>query len=106
MKEICLFFISTSAVFINEFVAEFYQKLGQYQKKHTKIEEQTTCFRQIFTQEFINMGVIILLTSFDSLGIQDIVLGELSTNSTVYSGFEPNWYMQNGNKLCIMVFMS
>jgi hypothetical protein len=49
LKEICLFFISTSAVFINEFVAEFYQKLGQYQKKHTKIEEQTTCFRQIFT---------------------------------------------------------
>ena len=52
------------------------------------------------------MGLIILLTSFDSLGIQDIVLGELSTNSTVYSGFEPNWYMQNGNKLCIMIFMS
>jgi len=52
------------------------------------------------------MGIIVLLTSFDSLGIQDAVLGELSTNSQVYSGFEPNWYMFYGNKICIMIFMS
>ena len=39
LKDLCLFFVSTSAVFINEIVADCYQKLGQYQKKHTKIEE-------------------------------------------------------------------
>lgn len=44
-KELVFFFISTSAVFINEMVADFFQYLGQYQKKHTKIEEQETCFR-------------------------------------------------------------
>ena len=52
------------------------------------------------------MGIIVLLTSFDSLGIQEKLLGELSTNSIVYSGFEPNWYMGPGNKICIMIFMS
>ena len=39
IKSISLFFISSSAVFINEFVADFYQQLGKFQKKHTKIEE-------------------------------------------------------------------
>lgn len=52
------------------------------------------------------MGIIVLLTSFDSLGIQEKLLGELATNSKVYSGFEPNWYMDSGNKICIMIFMS
>ena len=31
--------------FINEFVADFFQTMGEYQKKHTKIEEQITCFK-------------------------------------------------------------
>ena len=39
LKQISLFFISTSAVFINEFVANLYQQLGKFQKKHTVIEE-------------------------------------------------------------------
>ena len=52
------------------------------------------------------MGIILLITSFDSLGIRDKLLGQLSDSSTVYDGFEPNWYMDQGNKLCVMIFMS
>lgn len=80
--------------------------MGEFQKKHTKIEEQITCFKQIFTQEFINMGIIVLITSFDQLGITDAILGELSSNSNVYKEFEPSWYMDYGNKICVFIFMS
>ena len=52
------------------------------------------------------MGVIVLITSFDRLGIRDKLLGKLSASTTVYNGFEPNWYMDQGNKVCIMIFMS
>ena len=69
IKWFAMFFIGQSAVFLNEVVADLFQVMGQFQKKHTKIEEQETCFRQIFVQEFINMGLIILLTSFDHFGI-------------------------------------
>ena len=93
-------------MFINELVADFFQYLGQYQKKHTKIEEQETCFRQIFSMEFINMGIIVLITSFDSIGITQMVLGDLADKHNIYEGFEPNWYMEYGNKICIFIFMS
>jgi hypothetical protein len=73
---------------------------------HTKVEEQITCFRQIFYQEVINMGVIVLITSFDRLGIRKKLMGELTTKSVVYNGFESDWYMDQGNKICIMIFMS
>lgn len=39
IKQIALFFIGTSAVFLNEVVADLFQVMGQFQKKHTKIEE-------------------------------------------------------------------
>jgi hypothetical protein len=53
------------------------------------------------------MGIIVLLTSFDSLGIQEKFLGELqSQDNIIYKGFEPNWFMNPGNKICIMIFMS
>ena len=52
------------------------------------------------------MGIIQLITSFDSIGLQKIVLGELAGDTTIYNGFEPNWYMQIGNKICIFIFMS
>ena len=33
-------------------------------------------------------------------------MGSIVSNAEVYMGFESNWYMDNGNKLCIMIFMS
>ena len=52
------------------------------------------------------MGVIVLITSFDQIGIREMLMGSLVSNSEVYKGFESNWYMDYGNKLCIMIFMS
>ena len=52
------------------------------------------------------MGIIVLITSFDQLGITNAILGDLSSNSNVYKEFEPSWYMDYGNKICIFIFMS
>jgi hypothetical protein len=52
------------------------------------------------------MGIIVLITSFDQLGITDKLLGDFSSNANVYREFEPNWYMDHGNKICIFIFMS
>jgi hypothetical protein len=52
------------------------------------------------------MGVIVLITSFDQIGITDMLLGKLSANNNVYKEFEPNWYMDYGNKICLFIFMS
>lgn len=52
------------------------------------------------------MGVIILLTSFDRFGIQELLLGKLAGKIRVYDGFEPNWYVDCGNKICLSIFMS
>lgn len=106
LKEILLFFIKTSAVFINEIVAGFFLYLGKFQKKHTKIEEQETAFIQIFVQEFINMGIIVLATSFDYIGFKQAMLGAIAPPQKVFDGFEPNWYMSYGNKICTFVFLS
>ena len=51
------------------------------------------------------MGLIILLSSFDHLGINSFLMGNITSN-VVYYGFEPDWYMTYGNKVCIMIFMS
>lgn len=52
------------------------------------------------------MGLIILLTSFDHLGLQEKMMGQLAAKHQVYDGFEPNWYMTYGNKICTFIFMS
>ena len=41
-KIIVIFIVTTSAVIINGLIAKVFQFLGQYQKKHTKIEEQAS----------------------------------------------------------------
>lgn len=56
--------------------------------------------------EFINMGIIILITSFDSIGVRNFLLGEMAGKQNIYQGFEPNWYVDYGNKICIFIFMS
>ena len=93
-------------MFINEIVASVFQKVGKHQKMHTKVEESITCFRQIFYQEFINMGLIVLITSFDRLGIREFLMSNLVDDIKVYKGFESQWYMEQGNKICIVIFMS
>ncbi len=52
------------------------------------------------------MGLIILVTSFDTIGIYQTFLGEIAAKKTAYNGFESNWYMEYGNKICISIFMS
>jgi hypothetical protein len=52
------------------------------------------------------MGIIVLITSFDNYNITGMLLGQLSSNNNVYSDFDPNWYMDFGNKICIFIFMS
>jgi hypothetical protein len=52
------------------------------------------------------MGIIVLITSFDRGGIREKILGELAIDSKVYDGFESDWYMDQGNKVCIMLFTS
>lgn len=52
------------------------------------------------------MGIIILVTSFDRIGIKAALLGELAGQYNVYTGFDPNWYMDYGNKICVFIFMS
>ena len=53
------------------------------------------------------MGIIILITSFDQIGIRSSILGsELSGKYNVYTGFDPNWYMDYGNKICMFIFIS
>jgi hypothetical protein len=56
--------------------------------------------------EYINMGLIILVTSFDSVGIYSNLIGDLASSKPAYNGFEPNWYMEYGNRICISIFMS
>lgn len=52
------------------------------------------------------MGIIVLITSFDRFNLTDKLLGSFSAQNNVYSEFEPNWYMDYGNKICIFIFMS
>ncbi len=52
------------------------------------------------------MGLIILVASFDSVGIYATLLGDLNNSKSFYNGFESNWYMDYGNRICISIFMS
>jgi hypothetical protein len=52
------------------------------------------------------MGVIVLITSFDRLGIREFLMSQLVDDIRVYNGFESQWYMEQGNKICIVIFMS
>lgn len=52
------------------------------------------------------MGIIILVTSFDQIGFKATLLGDLAGHYNVYMGFDPNWYMEYGNKICVFIFMS
>ena len=52
------------------------------------------------------MGIIILITSFDNIGVKAALLGELAGRYNVYTSFDPNWYMEYGNKICVFIFMS
>ena len=52
------------------------------------------------------MGLIILISSFDHFGINEFLLGNLKSKQSTYYGFDPDWYMTYGNKICIMIFIS
>lgn len=76
IKSIILAIVSTSAVLINGLIAKIFKELSEYMKKHTKVEEQSNSFRQIFLMEFSNMGLIALISSMAAfVGINDLLLG-------------------------------
>lgn len=52
------------------------------------------------------MGIVILLTSFDQIGLSEKLLGDYSGQTDVYNQLEPNWYMDYGNRICVFIFMS
>ena len=53
------------------------------------------------------MGILVLITSFDKLKIREKMIKlDSKSESVVYDGFESDWYMDQGNKICIMIFMS
>ena len=40
------------------------------------------------------------------MGITKLFMGKMQSNTLIYNGFEPNWYMTFGNKVCNMIYMS
>lgn len=98
--------VSTSAVIINGIIADLFTYLSKYQKKHTKIEEQSTSFRQIFLMEFTNMSLIYLYLSFDSLdATAKLMAGSIASQETE-TDYTSKWYMNYGNTICIFLFTS
>lgn len=52
------------------------------------------------------MAIIVLITSFDQMGVTEAMLGEYAEDNAVYNNFSANWYMDYGNQICIFIFMS
>lgn len=106
LKQVVLFVVATSAVLINGVIADIFKILGQYQKKHTKIEEQSSSFRQIFNMEFINMGIIFLFISMDPWKTTDKLMLGTVTSKEVVDDYVPAWYMGTGKSICLFLFVS
>jgi len=53
--------------------------------------------------EYFNMGMIILITSFDPTSFTSSVKG---TKAKVYNSFETEWYEEQGIKICMALFLS
>lgn len=107
-KSVVLFIVATSAVLINGVISDIFKTLGEYTKKHTKVEEQSTSFRQIFLMEFTNMGLIQLLSSLSLFrGLNEMLLG-FSKNliKKSHDSFNCPWYMDTGKSICFFIFMS
>lgn len=66
---------STSMILLNASIASLFSKLSKFKKLHTTIEEQSTGFSQIFFMEFFNMGLIMLVLSFDPSGTSQTMAG-------------------------------
>lgn len=94
----------TSAVILNGLIASAFSHLSKFKKKHTSIEEQSTGFAQIFFMEYFNMGIVMLITSFDPSGTTQSLAGQ--DEPKIYKGFESSWYASAGKKLCFSLFMS
>lgn len=106
LKQIVLVTVSTSAVIINGIIADLFTHLSQYQKKHTKIEEQSTSFRQIFLMEFTNMSLIYLFLSFDGWDTTAKLMAGTIASPETETDYTSKWYMNYGNSICIFLFTS
>ena len=95
-------------VFVNGLVAIISKFLVKYQKRYTLVNETTFSFNMIMVIEFVNMGLVILILSFEP-SIQNSISGLSSEDqgaSQKFNGFEPDWYTQNADKIGFFIFLS
>ena len=107
LKDVVNAIISSSAVLINGLISGIFKTLGQKTKKHTKVDEQSTSFKLIFFMEFSNMGLIALIQSLSIFhGLNAVLLDWTALTFKSYPGFTPEWYMDQGKKICLFIFLS
>ena len=90
-REIVGLMIATSAVLINDIIAKTYVYFVKFNKLHTLLEQKSIQFRYTVIMEFINMGLMAIITSFTT--ITKILSGRATTT---YFGFESEWFMNVG----------
>lgn len=103
-----MFCLSIASVLVNELIAKLFLRLGFSLKRYTTITQQKISFVIIFIMEFCNMGVIVIINSFDQIGIQKALLGESEIfDDRIYkNGFTVKWYKDWGQYICYQLFMS
>ena len=107
VKLMILFFISISAVIMNEILSELFIFLQSYLKRYMKTEERATSFQQIIALELCNLGIVALISGFDVLGINHFFFaGDVRYNKLVYNGFNTGWYIAIGQWICYQLYMS
>ena len=81
--------------------------IGNFQKKHNTLDQRTQTFWQIFILEFFNMSGVYFLLAFDANDLTKQVLQEDLPESSQqgYKDFESKWYIDNGTRLCITIFL-
>lgn len=52
------------------------------------------------------MSVIILMESFDPTGTAYFLMGKDPKTAVVYDGFNSDWYLTIGKKLCFSIFVT
>lgn len=85
---------SAIAVILNAIISRAFMVVTEFMKLRYKTEEQLFSFYQITFIECFNMGIIVLLTSFDHAHVIKTITGTAEAKD--YDGFEPSWYGSNG----------
>lgn len=79
---------------LNSIVSQVFMWVTNFQKLRYKTEEQLSGFKQIVFMEFFNMGLIMLIISFDPSNTINKLKG--LEDQKIYNGFEQAWYEEVG----------